>query len=102
MKTIAPPVLRVGSALALVFLVGGLRSGVHYPWKEFYCASLFPAFQPFHTPVLIKPSPPKDTLPLEWSRQDERTVVGRLTAPVRSRVRLVHYFPWDFKGRYLV
>lgn len=165
MKTIAPPVLRVGSALALVFLVLGLRSEVHYPWKEVYIGALegkswcglalvpardggfafrfkiekdgriadgddlffrvsevgphspdglyarvrfdlstpfLPADQRLDTPILIKPSPPKDTLTLEWSRQDERTVVGRLTAPVRSRVRLVHYFPWDFKGRYLV
>jgi len=53
-------------------------------------------------PILIKPSPKKDTLTLEWSRQDERTVIGRLTMPAYARVHLVHYLPWDFKGRYRV
>jgi len=165
MKAIVPFVLRAGSALTLVFLVLGLRSEVHYPWKDVYIGALegrgwcglvlvpardggfafrfkiekdgqiadgddlfyrvsevgphspdglyarvrfdlstplLPADQRNDTPILIKPSPPKDTLTLEWSRQDERTVVGRLTAPARSRVRLVQYFPWDFKGRYRV
>jgi len=52
------------------------------------------------TPIYIKPSAKADTVTLEWSRQDERTVVGRLTAPAFVRTRLVHYFPWDFKGTY--
>ena len=54
------------------------------------------------TPILIKPSPKSDTVTLEWSRQDERTVIGRLHAPKNVTVHLVHYFPWDFKGRYRV
>lgn len=54
------------------------------------------------TPILIKPSPPKNTLTLEWSRQDEHTVVGRLTAPAGMAVHLIAYFPWDFKGGYRV
>ena len=33
------------------------------------------------TPIFIKPSPRPVTLTLEWSRQDERTVVGRIRAP---------------------
>jgi hypothetical protein len=52
------------------------------------------------TPILIKPSEKEDTLTLEWSRQDERTVVGRITGPKNIQLRLVHYFPWDFKGGY--
>ncbi len=52
------------------------------------------------TPILIKPAPARDTLTLEWSRQDERTVVGRLTAPAGVQVRLLAYWPWDFKGAY--
>ncbi len=63
---------------------------------------VLPADQRKDTPILIKPSPKKDTLTLEWSRQDERTVVGRLTAPSYARIHLIHYLPWDFKGRYRV
>jgi glycogen debranching enzyme len=51
------------------------------------------------TPILVKPSRASDTMTLEWSRQDERTVVGRLLAPNAVLVDLVQYFPWDFKGR---
>ncbi len=54
------------------------------------------------TPILIKSGPGRDTLTLEWSRQDERTVLGRLTVPASIRLHCVHYFPWDFKGRYRV
>jgi hypothetical protein len=54
------------------------------------------------TPILIKPAPAKETLTLEWSRQDEAIVVGRLTAPEGVRVRLLAYWPWDFKGAYRV
>lgn len=54
------------------------------------------------TPILIKPSPNSDTLVLEWSRQDENTVIGRITAPEAVKVQLTHYFPWDASGRYLL
>ncbi len=54
------------------------------------------------TPILIKPSPKSDTLTLEWSRQDERTVVGRIKAPKGIRVDIVNYFPWNFKGKYML
>ncbi len=50
------------------------------------------------TPIYIKPSPGPVTLTLEWSRQDERTVVGRIRAPKKLTVEIVHYSPWDFKG----
>jgi len=52
------------------------------------------------TPIFIKPSPDSDTLVLEWSRQDERTIIGRIKAPEGIGLHLVHYFPWNFKGKY--
>ncbi len=52
------------------------------------------------TPIFIKPSPDSDTLVLEWSRQDERTVIGRIKAPTGIKLHLVHYFPWNFRGKY--
>jgi hypothetical protein len=52
------------------------------------------------TPVLIKPSPKPVTLTLEWSRQDEKTVVGRIHSPKNLTIEIVHYFPWDLRGSY--
>ena len=52
------------------------------------------------TPVLKKPARGSDRLVLEWSRQDERTVVGRIMTPKNIEVHLIHYFPWDFYGVY--
>jgi len=52
------------------------------------------------TPILIKPAARADAVTFEWSRQDERTVIGRLQAPKYAKVHLTAYFPWDFKGRY--
>jgi hypothetical protein len=63
---------------------------------------VLPVDQRKDTPILIKPSPKNDTLTLEWSRQDERTVIGRLTAPAYAKIHLFHYLPWDFKGRYRI
>ena len=54
------------------------------------------------TPILIKPPSKKDTLTLEWSRQDEKTVIGRITAPLNVKINLVHYFPWNYEGTYLI
>ncbi|MFQ5722318.1 MAG: hypothetical protein ACE5GI_07480, partial [Candidatus Aminicenantales bacterium] len=54
------------------------------------------------TPILIKPSPKSDTLILEWSRQDEKTVVGRIKSPKGVRLDIVNYFPWNFKGKYML
>ncbi len=52
------------------------------------------------TPILMKPPPRKKTLTVEWSRRDERTVIGRILYPEDVRVTIVHYFPWDLKGEY--
>jgi len=52
------------------------------------------------TPILIKPSAKRDTLVLEWSRMDERTVIGRVRGPKYIKLLLVHYSPWDFSGHY--
>jgi hypothetical protein len=52
------------------------------------------------TPIMKKPSSGSDTLVLEWSRKDERAIVGRVLVPKNIEVQLIHYFPWDFKGRY--
>ena len=61
---------------------------------------ILPADKKPETPILIKPSAKADTVTFEWSRQDERTVIGRLQAPKNVKVHFVPYFPWDFKGRY--
>jgi len=52
------------------------------------------------TPILKKPSRGSDTLVMEWSRQDERAVVGRIKAPKNIEIHLIHYFPWDLKGAF--
>ena len=59
-----------------------------------------PFNQEKETPILIKPSSKEDTLILEWSRQDEKTVIGRIKGPKNIKLHLVHYFPWDLKGLY--
>jgi len=60
---------------------------------------ILPADRKRETPVLIKPAKKSDTLTLEWSRLDERTVIGRIQIPAKVRLHLFQYFPWDFKGR---
>lgn len=52
------------------------------------------------TPILLKPSPRKRTLTVEWSRRDEKIIIGRILCPADIRVTLVNYFPWDFSGEY--
>jgi len=52
------------------------------------------------TPILKKPSPKSDTLTLEWTRQNEKTVLGRIRSPKNIKIHLIHYFPWDAKGNY--
>ncbi len=54
------------------------------------------------TPILMKPSPRRDALTLEWSRRDERIVIGRITCPGDVKVTIVHYVPWGLKGEYTV
>ena len=55
-----------------------------------------------NTPILRKPSPRSDTLVFEWSRQDERIVIGKIEAPDGIEVQMIHYFPWDNGGVYRV
>jgi len=52
------------------------------------------------TPILIKPSPKSDTLIIEWTRQNEKTVLGKIRAPKNIKLHLIHYFPWNFEGKY--
>jgi hypothetical protein len=52
------------------------------------------------TPILIKPASKSDTLTLEWSRRDEKTVIGRIHAPRYLKLQVAHYFPWNITGRY--
>jgi neutral trehalase len=52
------------------------------------------------TPVLIKPPSKSDTLTLEWSRQNEGIVLGRIRAPKNMTFQIIHYFPWGTKGKY--
>lgn len=52
------------------------------------------------TPILMKPPPRRQVLTLEWSRRDERTVIGRIVCPEGVRVTLVHYAPWEIEGQY--
>jgi hypothetical protein len=52
------------------------------------------------TPILMKPPARRRTLTVEWSRREERTVIGRIVCPEDVRVTIVHYFPWDLKGEY--
>jgi len=54
------------------------------------------------TPVMIKPGPRSATLTLEWSRRDEKTVLGRIQYPKDINLSLVHYFPWENSGEYTV
>lgn len=53
-----------------------------------------------NTPILKKPAPKSDVLTLEWSRQDEWTVIGKISAPKNIEIQLIHYLPWNFKGIY--
>src|SRR4030067_408375 len=52
------------------------------------------------TPVLIKPPSKSNRLILEWSQQDERTVLGRIRAPKNVSFQIIHYFPWGLKGKH--
>lgn len=52
------------------------------------------------TPILIKPAAKSDTMTMEWSRRDEKTVIGRIRAPKYIQLEVAHYFPWDLTGKY--
>ena len=55
-----------------------------------------------NTPILRKPSPNQDTMVLEWSRQDERIVIGKIVVPENIELHMIHYFPWDTQGEYSI
>jgi len=55
-----------------------------------------------NTPILRKPSPKQDTMVLEWSRQDERIIIGKIVVPNNIDLHMIHYFPWDTKGEYSI
>ena len=40
------------------------------------------------TPIMKKPSSGSDTLVLEWSRKDERTVLGRILVPKNIEIQI--------------
>ena len=77
--------------------------GAHSP-DGLYARMRFDLGLPFKmgraTPILMKPSPRRQALTLEWSRRDERTVIGRIVSPEGVRVTFVHYFPWGGKGEF--
>ena len=52
------------------------------------------------TPILKKPSKRPTTLVMEWSRQSEKTVIGRIFVPEGIEIDMIHHFPWNFGGHY--
>jgi hypothetical protein len=92
---------QIADSADLFYLVSEV--GPHSPDGQYarVAADLsLPFDQGMETPVLIKPSSKSNTLTLEWSRQDERTVIGRILAPKNTFVEIIHYFPWNLKGTY--
>jgi hypothetical protein len=77
--------------------------GAHSP-DGLYARMRFDLGLPFKlgraTPILLKPSPRRQALTIEWSRRDEKTVIGRIVYPAGVRITLLHYFPWGLKGEY--
>jgi len=92
---------QIADGEALFFLISEV--GPHAPDGQ-YARIKMDLSLPFNlgkdTPILIKPSSKSDTLVLEWSRQDERTIVGRIKSPEDVELHLIHYFPWNFNGKY--
>ncbi len=91
----------IAEGLDLYYLVS--ETGPHSP-DGLYARTRFDLGLPFKmgrsTPILMKPAPRRQSLTIEWSRRDERTVIGRIVAPADVRVTLVHYFPWERIGEY--
>ncbi len=54
------------------------------------------------TPILKKPASKSEVMQLEWSRQDEGTVFGRIQIPKQTEIQLVFYSPWDTQSRYMI
>ncbi|HVP90944.1 MAG TPA: trehalase family glycosidase [Terriglobales bacterium] len=87
-----------GDFFYLVSQVGPLAPDGAYARMKFDLG--LPLKKGAETPVLLKPAPKKQTLTIEWSRRDERTVIGRILCPADIRLTVVHYFPWDAAGDY--
>jgi hypothetical protein len=85
------------------FLYLATSVGPHSPDGQ-YARVSFDLGLPFKkagdTPILLKPAPKKQTLTIEWSRRDEKTVVGRILCPSDLQVTVIHYSPWDFSADY--
>lgn len=97
-------VIKTGEAAEghdFLYLVSEL--GPHSPDGR-YARIKFDLSLPFgqgnNTPILKKPSPNSSTMVLEWSRQDEGAVIGRIQTPKNIQVQLVFYFPWKTRGRF--
>jgi hypothetical protein len=78
--------------------------GPHSP-DGLYSSMKFDLHLPFkkggETPVFLKPTLPKYEMTVEWSRQDEQTVIGKYHFPdLIKQVTIIFYFPWDFRGNY--
>jgi hypothetical protein len=81
------------------------EAGSHSPDGQ-YARMRFDLGLPFKmgraTPILMKPPPRRQVLTLEWSRRDERSVIGRIVGPEDVRVTLVYSFPWGGAGKFEV
>ncbi len=92
---------RVAESSDLYYLVSEV--GPNSPDGQ-YARLRFDLGMPFRmggdTPIKIKPAERADAMTLEWSRQDEKTVLGRLRFPKNVKVSMVLYFPWDTRGSY--
>ncbi len=84
-----------------LFLVSEV--GPHSPDGQ-YARMKFDLGLPFgkedDTPILRKPSKKSSNLVMEWSRQSEKIVIGRISLPEEIELQLIHYYPWDFSGKY--
>lgn len=92
---------QIAEGLDHLFLVSEV--GPHSPDGQ-YARMKFDLGLPFgkeeETPILKKPSKKSSTLVMEWSRQSERIVIGKIFVPEDIELQLIHYFPWNFAGKY--
>ncbi|MFC2164749.1 amylo-alpha-1,6-glucosidase [Acidobacteriota bacterium] len=89
--------------LDLLYLVSEV--GPHSPDCQYARVRMdlsLPFGQKKDTPILKKPSEKSSTMTFEWSRQDERTVIGKISVPEDIEAQIIHYSPWNFNGNYQV
>ncbi|MFW6131177.1 MAG: amylo-alpha-1,6-glucosidase [Candidatus Aminicenantaceae bacterium] len=92
---------KVADGMDILYLVSEV--GPHAPDGKYARISLdlsLPFDKEDRTPVLIKPPSKSDTMIFEWSRQDEKTVIGHIQLPDDIECQIIHYFPWNFSGKY--